>query len=428
MQDFEPFTGRQRYMLFILMLVYACHLIDRTMVLVLLDPIKHEYGLSDTQLGLFSGFMFAAGTVVAALPLGTLADRRPRKSILAVCIAIWSLMTLLCGAAWSYTSLLAMRFGVGAAEAGLQPTALSMIADEVRAEKRGKAIAIVHVGSALGTLIGFVAGGWIASHMGWRSALLIVGVPGLLLAVVVAVTLWEPTRQSAAETNAGHRGASAQALSTRDFFRTLWRDRALVHVVLGTVVLWLCTSSSSAWWASFLIRSHGVPIAVVGMIMAGTAGFGGILGNFIAGTLSERVAHGRPDRLALMSVAGGIIYFPLSLITLMAGNLTLVVACLFFQMMAYYIIFTPAYSLAMGLANSSIRGRTAALMSMGATAIGYGLGSQIVGVLSDLLRPDLGIESLRYALIIMMFTMLWAAAHFLAAWLKLRKRQRVATG
>jgi len=414
MQGVDRFTGRQRYMLFILMVVYACHLIDRTIVLVLLDPIKHEYGLSDTQLGLFSGFIFALGTVAAALPLGTLADRRSRKSILGVCIAIWSAMTLLCGVAWSYASLLMLRFGVGAAEAGLQPTALSMVADEVSARKRAKAVAIVHIGSPLGTLIGFFVGGWVAGQMGWRAALLLVGVPGLLLAAVVLLTLREPARE--------HVATHDNAISIGDFFRTIWSDKALLHVVMGAIILWLCTSSSSAWWASFLMRSHGVPIATVGMIMAGTAGFGGIVGNFIAGTLSERVAQGRQDRLALFAVIGALIYFPLSLVTLISGSLAVVVICLFLQMSSYFLIFTPAYSLAMGLAGPGIRGRTAALMSMGATAIGYGLGSQLTGILSDALRPTAGDESLRYALLIMMFVMLWAAGHFGRVYAHLRKR------
>lgn len=417
MQDAGRFTGKQRYMLFILMLVYACHLIDRTIVLVLLDPIKHEYGLSDTQLGLFSGLIFALGTVMAALPLGTLADRRPRKTILGVCIAIWSAMTLLCGVAWSYGSLLLLRFGVGAAEAGLQPTALSMVADEVPARKRAKAVAIVHIGSPVGTLIGFVAGGWIAGHLGWRPALLLVGAPGMLLALVVFFTLREPSREHVPT-------ATEDAISIGDFFRTIWQDKALLHVVLGAIILWLCTSSSSAWWASFLMRSHGVSITTVGLIMAGTAGFGGILGNFIAGTLSERVAQGRQDRLALIAITGALIYFPLSLLTLTIGNLVVVVICLFLQMCAYFLVFTPAYSLAMGLAGPRIRGRTAALMSMGATAIGYGLGSQLTGILSDALRGFAGDESLRYALLIMMMTMLWAAGHFGAVYFKLRGRHR----
>jgi len=158
--------------------------------------------------------------------------------------------------------------------------------------------------------------------------------------------------------------------------------------------------------------------------MAGTAGFGGILGNFIAGTLSERVAQGRQDRLALIAITGALIYFPLSLLTLTIGNLVVVVICLFLQMCAYFLVFTPAYSLAMGLAGPRIRGRTAALMSMGATAIGYGLGSQLTGILSDALRGFAGDESLRYALLIMMMTMLWAAGHFGAVYFKLRGRHR----
>ena len=415
MPEADHLTGRQRYMLFILMLVYACHLIDRTIVLVLLDPIKHEYGLSDTKLGLFSGVVFALGTVAAALPLGTLADRRSRKTILGICIAVWSGMTLLCGTAWSYASLLALRFGVGAAEAGLQPTALSMVADEVSARQRARAMAMVHLGTPLGTLIGFVGGGWVAGHMGWRSALLLAGVPGLVLAVIVLLTLREPARENPA--------GQDNSLSMGDFFQAIWRDKALLHVVTGAIVLWLCTSSSSAWWASFLIRSHGVPIAYVGMIMAGTAGFGGILGNFAAGLLSERVAQARQDRLALIGVVGALLYFPFSLTALISDNLVIVIVALFFQMASYFIIFTPVYTLAMGLAGPGIRGRTAALMSMGATAIGYGLGSQLTGILSDALRPMAGEQSLRYALVCMMFTMLWAAAHFGRAHAHLRQRR-----
>jgi len=357
--------------------------------------------------------MFAAGTVLAAMPLGALADRRPRKTILAACIATWSLMTLLCGSAWSYGSLLAMRFGVGAAEAGLQPTALSMVADAVPPDKRAKAVSIVHIGISIGTLIGFVAGGWIAQHFGWRTALLFVGLPGLLLAAVVALTLREPVRHVAAP-------GETDAASLPDFFRVLWRDKALLHVVLGIIILWLCTSSSSAWWASFLRRSHDLPIGTIGMIMAGTAGFGGILGNLLSGVLSERIAKGRHDRLALIAVVGGLIYFPLSLVTLTAGPMAIVVTTLFFQMICYWLLFSPGYSLAMNLAGPLVRGRTAALMSMGATAVGYGLGSQIVGILSDLLKAEAGEESLRYALIIMMVTMLWSAGHFAIAYRKLR--------
>jgi predicted MFS family arabinose efflux permease len=415
----EGLTKKQRYMLIVLLLVYACHIVDRTIVLVLLDPIKKEYGLSDTQLGLFSGLAFALGTLAASLPLGTFADRGSRKSLLAACIGTWSAMTLLCGLAGNYLSLLLLRFGVGAAEAGLQPTALSMISDAVPASHRTKAIATVHMGIAIGTLIGFVAGGWVATHFGWRAALLIVGFPGLVLALVVALTIGEPARISNAADPAGQ-------VSLAAFFALLWRDKALLHVVLAVAILWLCTSSSSAWWASFFLRSYELPLATIGVIMAGATGIGGLVGNFMSSVLSERLARGRPERLALLAFGGAAIYFPLSLVTLLAHNLVIVVTTLFLQMVCYFLIFSPAYSLAMGLAEARIRGRTAAIMAMGATVIGYGIGPQVVGLLSDVMQPTAGKESLRYALVIAMLIILWCAGHLLLAYRQLRASNRAA--
>jgi len=418
---YKAMTGKQRYMLFILALVYACHLVDRTIVLVLLDSIKAEYRLSDTQLGLFSGFAFAFGTLVAAMPLGALADRKTRKSLLAGCIALWSVMTLLCGMAANYTSLLLLRFGVGAAEAGLQPTALSMVADGVPKAHRAKAVSLVHMGIALGTLIGFISGGWIATHLGWRAALLVVGLPGLVLAAIVWRTLDEPARVTA---GGGEPDASVSLVT---FFKLLWQDKALLHVVAGVTVLWLCVSSASAWWASFFLRSFNVPLTTVGAIMAGTAGIGGMTGNYLSSLLAGKFARGRLDRLALIAVSGALIYFPLSMITLQGRELGLVVTTLFLQMTAYFLVFSPAYSIAMSVAQSQTRGRTAAIMSMGATVIGYGVGPQIVGILSDELQPTAGKESLRYAMMIAMLIILWCAAHFIVAYRHLRARAAAPT-
>ena len=408
----ERLTGRQLYMFSLLALVYACHLIDRTIVLVLLEPIKQEFSLNDTQLGLLSGSIFALGTLVAALPIGGLADRRSRTSLLAICIALWSGMTMLGGLATSFVSLLLLRFGVGAAEAGLQPTALSIVADASSSRQRARAVAVVHVGIPIGTLIGFVVGGWAAEHLGWRYALLVVGVPGLLLAALVALTLREPVRHESPEGTA--------AISLGGFFAELWQSKPLLHVVLGLVLLWLCTSSTSAWLAPFLVRMHGLSLPTVGLVMAGTAGFGGLIGNLLSGTVVQKFANGRDDRLALVAACAALAYFPLSLVTFLSPSVTLLVITLFTQSIVYFMIFTPGYSLALDLASVRTRARTAAVISMGATAIGYGLGPQIVGILSDAFVPAFGTQSLRYAILVILLVMLWSGAHFAVAYRRLR--------
>jgi len=402
------FSARQWYTLALLALVYTCHIIDRTIVNIVLDPIKKEFRLTDFQLGMFSGLAFAIGTLVASIPLGTLADRYSRKVLLAACIVVWSSLTLTCGLASNYLMLLLSRFGVGMAEAGLQPTALSIVSDEIDRDRRSKAVAIVHVGIPMGTLVGFLAGGLIGQHFGWRVTLFLVGVPGLLLAAVVALTLTEPRREASKATN-------DERVKTREFIRILGSNRPLLHVVAGVATLWLSTTSSSAWLAPFLMRSHGASIALVGLILAGTVGIGGFAGNLLAGTLSQRLAVGRPDRLAGLACAGALLYFALGLVSLLTGNLALVVAALFLQMACFFLVFTPAYSLAMVIADARIRGRTAAVIAMGATVVGYGIGPQISGELSDLFRTSAGIESLRYAMVVMMTLMLWPATHFYLA-------------
>lgn len=221
----KPLTGPQRYMFALLAVVYACHIIDRTIILVLLEPIKHEFNLNDSQLALLSGFIFAVGTLLAAFPIATLADRRSRKLLLAICVAAWSGMTLLCGFATGFMSLLLLRFGVGATEAGLQPTSLSLVADATTPGQRAKAVAIVHVGLSVGLIVGFVVGGWAAAHLGWRHALILVGGPGLVLAFVVALTLREPERHVATSEHPD--------LKLAQFFGKLWRQKPLLHVVTG---------------------------------------------------------------------------------------------------------------------------------------------------------------------------------------------------
>ena len=410
------FTGYQRYLIVVLALVYTCHLIDRTMVMVLLEPIKEEFRLTDTQLGLFSGLIFSTGTFLAAAPLGALADRTSRKRLLAICIAVCSSLTLLCGLSTTYVTLLLSRFGVGAGEGGLQPTALSILGDETPPERRARAVALVHLGIPLGVVTGFLLGGSIAQSFGWRAALFIVGAPGLLLAALVAFTVREPPRGSADP------AASQAKIGLREFVRLVRADKALTHVIIGLVVLWFCTSSYSAWYATFLVRTHHLDVRTTGALMALVSGGGGFVGNLVSGALADRFAGKRMERLAAIAVVGALIYLPLGLLTMIIGDLWFLAPILFLQNAVYFAVFTPGYSLALSLSDPRIRGRVFATITTAATLIGYGLGPQVVGLLSDIFKPWAGIDSLRYALMAAVLITLWTMIHFALAYRHLRGR------
>ena len=184
----------KRFVLAILTVVYAFNFIDRQILVILQEPIKAELGLSDTQLGLLTGFSFAVVYVTAGIPIAWLADRSNRRNIVAVSLGIWSVMTALSGMVQNYTQLLLARLGVDLDEAGGSPPSHSMISDYFPEEQRGTAISIYTTGIYLGILFGYFAGGWIADTYGWRNAFFIVGIPGVVLAFFLLLLVREPPR------------------------------------------------------------------------------------------------------------------------------------------------------------------------------------------------------------------------------------------
>ena len=182
----------RRYVLLLLMVVYIFNFIDRQILVILQESIKAELELSDKQLGLLSGFSFAVFYVICGIPIARWADRYNRVNIVSAALALWSAMTALCGLAGSYLQLLAARIGVGVGEAGASPPSHSIISDYFPHEERGRALSVYSVGIYIGILFGFLAGGWINQFFGWRMAFLVVGLPGILLAVIVKLTLREP--------------------------------------------------------------------------------------------------------------------------------------------------------------------------------------------------------------------------------------------
>jgi predicted MFS family arabinose efflux permease len=191
--DFEV-EGRAYYVLFLLVLVGACNLVDRQILTILLQPIKQELGASDTAMGFLTGFGFAAFFVVAGFPLARWADRGSRRSIIALCVRFWSLMTMASGFATSFLQLALARVGTAVGEAGSAPAIASLVADHFPRQGRGRAMAVVFIGPAIGVFVGLMLGGWINQAFGWRVAFVAVGAPGLLLALVMRFSIAEPGR------------------------------------------------------------------------------------------------------------------------------------------------------------------------------------------------------------------------------------------
>ena len=173
-----------RYIVFLLFLAYAFSFVDRQILSILFEPIKAEFDLSDTQLGLLGSIAFALTYSILGVPLAMLADRRGRKGIITASLAMFSIMTALCGAAVSFATLTLARIGVGIGEAGVNPSSQSMIADLFPKEKRSTPMAIVSAGMPFGMLCGLIRGSLVAASWGWRTAFFVVGLPGLLLAVI----------------------------------------------------------------------------------------------------------------------------------------------------------------------------------------------------------------------------------------------------
>ncbi len=258
----------------LLTLIYACHAIDRAVMSIVAEPVKLEFGLTDGQLGILSGLGYATIYALVGIPVGYLIDRVNRRNFLAVLITIWSGFTVLCGFAQSYTHLLLARMAVGGAEAGGAPTALSMISDLFPERRRGTAISVFWMSTALGTAASFALGGIVAAQYGWRAAFLVAGFPGLLLAVLLLVFLREPKRGAMEETKQDETKAAPSLPQT---FRFVLKNRAVLHIFVAVAMNSCVLSGMLIWAASYFIRVHELSIGYAGVVVGiSVAAFGGL--------------------------------------------------------------------------------------------------------------------------------------------------------
>lgn len=401
------------YMLFVLALVNMFNALDKVILSMLVEPIKQEFQLSDGQMGLIAGLALAIFNAGAMVPVGILADRINRRNLICVCLCIWSAATALGGTVANWWQLLLTRIVVGAGEAGGGPPSLSMIADRFPPEKRSTAASLFYVTAPVGSILAVGVGGWIAMHYGWRMTLVMAGIPGVFLALILLLTVREPQRE-------GSGAAASQVRSTfRDTIAFMWRSRSLFHLGIAICLVSFVISAISAWTPAYLIRSHGMRLDQIGFFLS-IAHFAALLGAVGGGMLSDRLAS-RDKRWWCWLVAIGVGLAGLSLIGFTMAQ-TVVGALVFFGIytLAISFWFGPSYGTVQSLVGSHMRSTTTAILYMGGNIIGYGLGTQTVGLLSDAFAPGMGPDALRYALMLLIGVALWAVVHFTIAARSLR--------
>lgn len=383
------------YALALLTLVYVFNYIDRKIIFIVQEPIKLEFGLSDAELGLLTGFTFMLFYVAFGIPFARWADRGVRRDIIAIAIVAWSAMTALCGMAQTFMQLLLARIGVAVGEAGGTPPAHSMISDIFPLEQRGKAMSIYSTGVFLGVLVGFAGGGWISEHFGWRMAFVVVGVPGILLALLVWLTLKEPRRGMADKLK-----QVEEAPPVWDVIRMLWSKRSFRYMVGGATMSAFFANSMIGWMPSFLMRSHAMSIAEVGAWLALILGIVGGSGTLIGGYLADKL--GARDRrwYIFVPAIALVTALPFTLYTFTVGNYhsSLIAYCV--PVLVSGVFAGPVIAMTHALVAPRSRAMASAVLFLIQNMLGMGLAPLLVGICSDQLAPVYGQESLRYALLI----------------------------
>lgn len=413
----NPYSTKRSsyYALFILTLVYSVNFIDRQLLAILQESIKAELGLSDGQLGLLTGFAFALFYVTAGLPIASWADRGNRRNIVALSLGVWSFMTAVSGFAQNYWQLLLARIGVGVGEAGGSPPSHSMISDIFPPESRASALGFYSTGISIGILFGFLFGGWLNEFFGWRVAFLVVGVPGVLFAVLLRVTVTEPMRGLSES-----REASDETPSMMTVFKLLLSRRSFRFMALGAAMNSFAGYSVANWVASFMIRSYDIPTGELGTWLAMIIGVGGAIGVFGSGVVADKL--GRVDQrwYVWTPALAAFIAVPLHV-----GVFTSTNAYWAFGLMIVPAVLANAYvgttvATVHGLVGLKMRALASALLFLILNIVGLGAGPSCVGFLSDFLSAAHGAESLRYALGILVPIALllsggcyWAAARYL---------------
>jgi predicted MFS family arabinose efflux permease len=368
----------------VLTAVYASSQVDRQIMAILLEPIKLELQASDTQMGFLVGLTFAIFYATLGMPIAMLADRTNRRNIVAAAITIWSGMTVLCAYAGNFVQLALARIGVGIGEAGSSPPSHSMIADLFPPDQRGTAMGIFALGVNFGLLIAYLAGGWLSENWGWRVTFVAVGLPGILIAAVLYLTVAEPKRGGAEKSDPSE---SSDDRPTTPGFRAvaahMWRVRSIRHLCMGATLAGFIGYGFVLWMPSFLARSHDLAPTQIGLILALMTGVVGAFGTFTAGKLTDVLSRRDVRWRAWLVAVGKGGYVPFLAAVFLVDDLT--TALILYLIPAFFggFYLAPTFSLIQSLVSVRMRALASSIVLFVLNIIGMGFGPQLVGVMSD---------------------------------------------
>ena len=390
------------YVVFILTGCYTLAFIDSKIIFILIEKIKAELALTDTQLGIIAGPAFSLMYAAGAVPIANLSDRMSRKFVIAAAVSVWSAFTAAGGLTQSFFPFMLSRTGVALGESALTPAAHSIFADYFAEGRRSTVIAIYSCGIALGATLAMVLGGFLADHFGWRTTLMIVGSVGAALAVLVAVTVREPKRDLA---------TSARQMSETGLV-ALFADPAIRHTIIGGAILGIANGSASAWGPAYVMRNFHLSASVTGATYGSLLGIlavaGTLSGGLVAGWLSSRnIRYG----FRMLAVAFFVATIA-KLLSLATSSYVLFLAFAAVSSVLHSFYPGPTYATIQSRAKPNARSFASAVTMFCINAVGLAGGAFLTGVLSDRLAGEFGSDSLRYALGIMSLMSAWSAIHY----------------
>jgi MFS family permease len=398
----------KRYVLCVLTAVYTLNFIDRNLMFLLLQPIKEDLQLSDTQLGFLTGIAFGLFYAVLGLPIARWADRGNRATITSIAIGLWGITVMSCMFVANFVQMMLARVAAAAGEAGCMPPTYSLLGDYFsKPTERIRSMAIYWLGAPLSALISLIVGGWLNERYGWRMTFLIMGLPALAMALIVKLTVTEPRTLAAPEQT-----VKPIAPSMIRVLATLWQQRSTRHLGIAIVLHFAMSAGLAPWYAAFMMRSHGMGTADLGIWLGLIFGTSGIIGILAGGYVATRW-FGDDERAQLrMSAILNALLVPCFWVFLLLPGKEQALLALLPLGLVFVFVNGPTFALMQRLVSNDMRATAMAVVMMLANLIGMGVGPQIVGILSDRLRPALGDDSLRYAMLSMSFVALWAAYHF----------------
>lgn len=403
------YSGRQRWAwLAILFLVAMSNYFDRHVVSVLLEPIKQEFHVSDAMLGLFSGLCFAVFYSVLGLPIARWADRGNRRSIITLALSVWSLMTVLCGMAQTFWQLALARVGVGVGEAGAIAPAQSLIVDYFPPDQRALALSIFTAAGTAGSVLAFGLGGYVAATYGWRSAFLLAGAPGLLLALIARIALAEPRLQLRA------RGAAVVSERTREALAMLWRKRSFRYGLLGCLLSFLVQYGGLVFFPSFLMRTMNVSLAEVGVKYGAVVAVASVVGTLCGGWLADHLGRRDVRWLAWLPGIACALSSPAYVLALFMNDFVFFMAVVFVAFALLVGGLPPIFAAIHAVCGGRRRATAIAVVLFVSTLLGGGIGPVATGALSDALSAWYGTDGLRYSLMFMVTLLVPCGALFVA--------------